>query len=131
MREVGIDIGGQQPKVLRIDAVERADVVVTMGCGDACPVFPGKRYEDWELQDPAGQPIEVVRKVRDDIKVRIEGLISTLADAGGLSLQFVGKPATATIAPTRPASARVETTLRRSTSTLIAAATSTTTCHGW
>jgi arsenate reductase len=81
MREVGIDIAGQQPKVLRIDAVESADVVVTMGCGDTCPVFPGKRYEDWELQDPAGQPIEVVRKVRDDIKIRIERLIDVLASA--------------------------------------------------
>jgi protein-tyrosine-phosphatase len=76
MREVGIDITAEQPKLLTIDAVSRADVVITMGCGDTCPYFPGKRYEDWALTDPAGQPIEVVRAVRDEIRARVQ----TLAD---------------------------------------------------
>jgi arsenate reductase len=78
MREVGIDISGETPKILATDSVSRADVVVTMGCGDSCPYFPGKRYEDWELIDPAGQPIEVVRRVRDDIRARVETLIGEL-----------------------------------------------------
>jgi arsenate reductase len=78
MREVGIDITGAQPSLLTTDAVERADVVITMGCGDACPVFPGKRYLDWQLTDPAGQPIEVVREIRDDIKARVLELIDEL-----------------------------------------------------
>jgi arsenate reductase len=78
MREVGIDITSEQPKLLTVDAVLSADVVITMGCGDTCPIFPGKRYEDWELTDPAGQPIEVVRQVRDDIKNRIAALVSDL-----------------------------------------------------
>ncbi len=78
MREVGIDITAEQPKILTTDAVEAADVVITMGCGDTCPVFPGKRYEDWDLTDPAGQPIEVVRQVRDDIRGRVQELIESL-----------------------------------------------------
>jgi arsenate reductase (thioredoxin) len=78
MREVGVDITGEQPKKLTVDSVQRADVVITMGCGDTCPIFPGKRYEDWELTDPAGQPIEVVREVRDEIKQRIETLVAQL-----------------------------------------------------
>lgn len=78
MREVGIDITGAQPKILTTDAVSRADVVITMGCGDACPYFPGKRYLDWELTDPAGQPMEVVRVVRDDIKARVQTLVRDL-----------------------------------------------------
>ena len=78
MREVGIDISGESPKILTNDSVSRADVVVTMGCGDTCPYFPGKRYLDWELTDPAGQPIEVVREVRDDIKGRITALLDEL-----------------------------------------------------
>ena len=78
MREVGIDITGEAPKVLTTDSVSRADVVVTMGCGDTCPYFPGKRYEDWELTDPAGQDITVVRTVRDEIRARIEALIADL-----------------------------------------------------
>jgi arsenate reductase len=81
MREVGIDISGHTPKILAIDTVSRADVVITMGCGDTCPYFPGKRYEDWDLADPAGQPIEVVRDVRDDIKSRIETLVAELLTA--------------------------------------------------
>jgi arsenate reductase len=78
MAEVGIDIGSQSPRRFTAEAVRSADVVVTMGCGDACPVFPGKRYEDWELPDPAGQPIEVVRDVRDDIEQRVRGLLAGL-----------------------------------------------------
>ena len=82
MAEVGIDITGEQPKKLTDDAVIASDVVITMGCGDECPYFPGKRYEDWVLTDPAGQGIDVVREVRDEIKVRIEGLIESLVPAG-------------------------------------------------
>jgi arsenate reductase len=78
MSEVGIDIAGEQPKVLTVDAVSRADAVITMGCGDACPYFPGKQYEDWELTDPAGQPIEVVREVRDQIRQRVQALVDQL-----------------------------------------------------
>ena len=81
MAEVGIDIAGEQPKKLSTEAVQASDVVVTMGCGDECPYFPGKRYEDWELTDPAGQGIETVREVRDEIKTRIEGLIASLSPA--------------------------------------------------
>lgn len=75
MAEVGIDISTQQPKVLTTESVQASDVVITMGCGDACPYFPGKRYEDWKLEDPAGQGLEVVRLIRDEIKARIEGLL--------------------------------------------------------
>ncbi|MEV6273574.1 arsenate reductase ArsC [Kribbella sp. NPDC051936] len=78
MREVGIDITGNVPQLLEYDTAKSSDVIVTMGCGDACPVFPGKRYEDWELTDPAGQPIEVVRQVRDEIRARIEKLLTEL-----------------------------------------------------
>ena len=78
MSEVGIDISSESPKPWTDAIVRAADVVVTMGCGDTCPVFPGKRYEDWELTDPAGQPLDVVRRVRDDIKMRVEGLMVSL-----------------------------------------------------
>ena len=78
MQEVGIDISNQQPKILTTEAVFESDAVITMGCGDACPIFPGKRYEDWVLEDPAGQDLEFVRKVRDDIKARVETLLSEL-----------------------------------------------------
>ncbi len=78
MREVGVDITARQPKMLTVDAVRDADVVITMGCGDTCPVFPGKRYEDWELTDPAGQGIDVVRGVRDEIKGRVQALIEEI-----------------------------------------------------
>ena len=78
MAEVGIDISGQQPKVLTTDAVEASDVVITMGCGDACPIFPGKRYLDWQLDDPAGQGVEAVRPIRDEIEQRIRGLLAEL-----------------------------------------------------
>ena len=78
MKEVGIDIASQQPKILTTEAVLESDVVITMGCGDACPIYPGKRYEDWELQDPAGQNIEFVRGVRDDINARVVKLLAEL-----------------------------------------------------
>lgn len=78
MAEVGIDITGAQPKVLTTEAVQASDVVITMGCGDVCPYFPGKRYEDWVLDDPAGQGIEAVRPIRDSIRARIENLLVEL-----------------------------------------------------
>jgi len=78
MAEVGIDIADQQPKVLTAEAVRESDAVITMGCGDACPFYPGKRYEDWVLEDPAGQQIEFVRRVRDEIKLRVEALLQEL-----------------------------------------------------
>ena len=81
MAEVDIDIAGEQPKILTVDEVSRADVVITMGCGDTCPYFPGKRYEDWDLTDPAEQPIEIVRRVRDDIAARVRALIGQLLPA--------------------------------------------------
>jgi arsenate reductase len=81
MAEVGIDIAGGTPRKLEWDLAEQSDVIVTMGCGDTCPVFPGKRYEDWELTDPAGQPIEVVRTVRDQIRDRVSTLLADLLPA--------------------------------------------------
>lgn len=81
MAEEGIDITGNTPKILTVDAVKESDVVITMGCGDACPIFPGKRYEDWELDDPAGQSIEAVRPIRDEIRRRVEELIGELVPA--------------------------------------------------
>ena len=79
MAEVGIDITDQHPKILTPDTVKSSDVVITMGCGDACPIFPGKRYEDWDLDDPAGQGIETVRTIRDDIRARVESLLTSLS----------------------------------------------------
>jgi arsenate reductase len=81
MVEVGVDIAGQQPRVLTVDAVEASDVVITMGCGDACPVFPGKRYLDWDLEDPAGMGVEAVRPIRDEIESRVRGLLVELQTA--------------------------------------------------
>ena len=78
MAEVGIDIANQQPKVLTNEAVLESDAVITMGCGDACPLYPGKRYEDWVLEDPAGQDLDFVRKVRDEIKVKVQTLLTEL-----------------------------------------------------
>lgn len=78
MAEEGIDIAGHEPRVLTVDGVRESDVVITMGCGDACPIFPGKRYEDWVLDDPAGQPIEAVRPIRDAIRSRVEALLVEL-----------------------------------------------------
>ncbi|TFD89391.1 arsenate reductase ArsC [Cryobacterium lactosi] len=81
MAEDGIDIANNVPKILTVEAVKDSDVVITMGCGDACPIFPGKRYEDWELADPAGQGIESVRPIRDDIKARIQKLLAEILPA--------------------------------------------------
>jgi arsenate reductase len=81
MAELGIDMSAEIPKVLTTEAVKESDVVITMGCGDTCPIFPGKRYEDWELEDPAGQGVEAVRPIRDEIKARIEDLIASLTPA--------------------------------------------------
>ncbi|MEV7239279.1 arsenate reductase ArsC [Streptomyces sp. NPDC051020] len=78
MKEVGIDISAQTPKILTTEAVQSSDVVITMGCGDACPVFPGKRYLDWQLDDPAGQGIEAVRPIRDAVEQRVRGLLGKL-----------------------------------------------------
>ena len=78
MAEEGIDIAAAQPKILTTEAVQESDVVITMGCGDECPFFPGKRYEDWVLEDPAGQGIEAVRPIRDEIRGRVEELIASL-----------------------------------------------------
>jgi len=78
MAEVGIDISDGVPRKLDWDLAHSSDVIITMGCGDTCPVFPGKRYEDWELTDPAGQPIEVVREVRDDIRDRVAKLVADI-----------------------------------------------------
>ncbi|MEI2711723.1 MAG: arsenate reductase ArsC [Nocardioides sp.] len=78
MAEVGVDIAAGHPKVLTDEAVQVSDVVITMGCGDACPFYPGKRYEDWQLDDPAGQGLEAVRPIRDEIKTRVEQLIASL-----------------------------------------------------
>jgi len=81
MAEEGIDMSAETPKILTTEAVMESDVVITMGCGDTCPIFPGKRYEDWKLDDPAGQGVEAVRPIRDDIRGRIETLISELLPA--------------------------------------------------
>ncbi|WP_458782214.1 arsenate reductase ArsC [Arthrobacter sp. D3-16] len=81
MAELGIDMSAEIPKMLTTEAVKESDVVITMGCGDECPYFPGKRYEDWVLEDPAGQGVDAVRPIRDDIKTRIENLITELVPA--------------------------------------------------
>jgi Protein-tyrosine-phosphatase len=78
MREVGIDITDQTPKLLEYETAESSDVIITMGCGDVCPVFPGKRYEDWKLEDPAGKGVEAVRPIRDDIRDRVQQLVRDL-----------------------------------------------------
>ena len=78
MEEMGIDISQQSPKILTPESVQASDVVITMGCGDACPIYPGKRYEDWKLEDPAGKGIDEVRPVRDEIRARVEELIASL-----------------------------------------------------
>lgn len=96
MRELDIDITQDHPTLLDADTVRTSDVVITMGCGDTCPIFPGKRYEDWALDDPAGQGLESVRRIRDDIRTRVEALIVDLVpDAGPKSTQSIttSKPA--------------------------------------
>ena len=81
MAEEGIDITAETPKILTTEAVKESDVVITMGCGDTCPIFPGKRYEDWELEDPAGKGVDSVRPIRDEIKRRVFGLMDSLGVA--------------------------------------------------
>jgi arsenate reductase len=81
MREVGIDISANSPKILTDEAVQESDVVITMGCGDTCKFYPGKRYEDWVLEDPAGKGVEAVRPIRDEIRARVEALIAEIAPA--------------------------------------------------
>ena len=81
MEEVGVDMSDEFPKPLTDEVVRAADVVITMGCGDACPIYPGKRYEDWQLDDPAGQDLETVRRIRDEIDLRVRGLVAELAPA--------------------------------------------------
>ena len=81
MEEIGVNLGDELPKPLTDEVVQAADVVITMGCGDACPIYPGKRYEDWELDDPAGQDVESVRVIRDEIDARVRRLIADLLPA--------------------------------------------------
>lgn len=81
MTEIGVDVGAEHPKPLTGAMVKAADVVITMGCGDACPIYPGKRYEDWELEDPAGRDLETVRRIRDEIDARVRDLVNRLAPA--------------------------------------------------
>jgi arsenate reductase len=82
MAEIGIDLAAEKPKLLTFDTVEASDVVITMGCGDACPVFPGKRYLDWQLTDPAGRGVDEVRPIREEIDARVRGLLAELVPAG-------------------------------------------------
>ena len=79
MDELGVDMREEFPKPLTDEAVDAADVVITMGCGDACPIYPGKRYEDWELEDPAGKDLDTVRRIRDEIDARVQRLVAELA----------------------------------------------------
>jgi arsenate reductase (thioredoxin) len=81
MQEIGIDISAERPKKLEDNMVRESDVVITMGCGDACPIYPGKRYEDWDLEDPSDKDLETVRRIRDQIQARVEALLSTLSQA--------------------------------------------------
>jgi arsenate reductase len=85
MREIGLDISREFPKPLTDEHVRAADAVITMGCGDACPIFPGKRYEDWELEDPAGKDLATVRRIRDEIEFRVDRLLGELAPRGSLA----------------------------------------------
>jgi protein-tyrosine-phosphatase len=80
MAEIGVDMSDEFPKPLTAEAVKAADVVITMGCGDACPIYPGKRYEDWELEDPAGRDIDTVRRIRDEIDLRVHRLVGELTE---------------------------------------------------
>jgi arsenate reductase (thioredoxin) len=81
MNEIGIDISAERPKKLEDGMVRESDVVITMGCGDACPIYPGKRYEDWDLEDPSGKDLETVRRIRDEIRTRVESLIGSLPES--------------------------------------------------
>ena len=80
MDEIGIDISAERPKKLQNEMVRESDVVITMGCGDACPIYPGKRYEDWDLEDPSGKDLETVRRIRDEIRERVESLVESLSE---------------------------------------------------
>lgn len=91
MAEVGIDIAAEKPKILTDDAVRESDVVITMGCGDTCPFYPGKRYEDWVLDDPAGQGVEAVRPIRDEIRSRVQRLLDELLPAPAVQEGGVGR----------------------------------------
>ena len=91
MAEVGIDLSHQFPKPLTDEVVRAADAVITMGCGDACPVYPGKRYLDWDLPDPAGKPLEEVRQIRDEIGRRVHGLLRELTDVGSSGPRSMGR----------------------------------------
>jgi arsenate reductase len=91
MDEIGLDVSREFPKPITDEVVRAADVVITMGCGDACPIYPGKRYEDWQLEDPAAQPIEKVREIRDAIKARIETLLQDLLDQRGTGSSVLGR----------------------------------------
>jgi arsenate reductase len=79
MNEIGIDISAEEPKKLEDGMIRESDVVITMGCGDACPIYPGKRYEDWDLEDPSGKDLETVRRIRDEIRSHVDGLVATLS----------------------------------------------------
>ncbi|MCR6489012.1 arsenate reductase ArsC [Amycolatopsis sp. OK19-0408] len=104
MAERGIDISGEHPKKLTTESVERSDVVITMGCGDACPIVPGTRYLDWKLEDPAGRPAEEIRPVRDDIERRVQDLLSELTGAtAGRAASDTGTAATVSAPSTRNA----------------------------
>src|SRR3954468_13426573 len=81
MSEIGIDISAERPKKLEDGMVRESDVVITMGCGDACPIYPGKRYEDWDLEDPSGKDLKTVRRIRDEIRTRVESLIESLSES--------------------------------------------------
>ncbi len=81
MREAGVDLTGERPRKLADEQVRQADIVITMGCGDACPVYPGKRYEDWQVPDPSGRSLQEVRRIRDDISARVEGLLRSVEAA--------------------------------------------------
>jgi ArsR family transcriptional regulator len=93
MEELGIDLSGEFPKPVTDEVVHAADVIVTMGCGEVCPVYPGKRYLDWEVADPAGQPLEVVRAIRDDIRHRVENLLTELGVLAGARGEDAQMPA--------------------------------------
>jgi arsenate reductase (thioredoxin) len=92
MAEIGIDLSAEKPKLLTVDTVEASDVVITMGCGDACPIFPGKRYLDWQLTDPAGKGVDEVRPIRDEIDARVRGLLAELVPAPAHVLGCRGRP---------------------------------------
>jgi arsenate reductase len=102
MAEVGIDVSREKPELLRDAAVREADVVITMGCADACPIYPGKRYEDWDLPDPAGRPLAAVRPIRDEIEARVRSLVSSLGSPSPLNRSPATSYPASSISPPRP-----------------------------